>query len=237
MRPSLRPRTWWCAAAVAGAVLSAPAGAQDALLDYNAVREAMPAMKELAAKNSALGLGLHKTMDALASTNDPLDQKRLRSELRDGMVEYRLSKLKSMAIVRPLLQLQSSGLSDQQILDKLQHTELTSVVWEGAFFDKCVRDLSRAVDIPIRLQFRVVQKNTVDMRFQRAPAETILATLCNGFDLRYVIYGGEVVIYKKITPTEDRFLDYQKRHPEVKLKYWEREDASGVVDTKKGGGK
>ena len=52
-----------------------------------------------------------------------------------------------------------------------------------------------------------------------------------------MIHGGEVVIYKKITPTEERFLGYQKRHPEVKLKYWEKEDASGVVDTKKGGAK
>ena len=93
------------------------------------------------------------------------------------------------------------------MLDKLRNTELTSVVWDAnTKFHKAVKDLSNALGFPIRLQHRVVQMNTVELRFSRAPAETILATLCNGFDLRYVIHGGEVVLYKKITPTEERFL-------------------------------
>jgi hypothetical protein len=142
-----------------------------------------------------------------------------------------------MEAIRPLAKLPATELTEEQVLEKLRNTELTSVVWEGAHFDKCIRDLSRALGFPIRLQYRVVQKNTVDLRFSRAPAETILATLCNGFDLRYVIHGGEVVIFKKITPTEERFIKYQEKHPEVKLRYWEREDASGAIDQKKGGGK
>ena len=234
----MRPRTWWWAAALAGGVLASPAGAQsDELLDYAAVRKAMPKMRAESTLGSELGLKLHKTMDALESTQDELRQRELRTELRDTLVEYRATKLRLMEAVRPLTKLPTSNLSDQEVLDKLRLTDLSSVVWEDAFFDKCIRDLSNALGFPIRLQHRVVQKNTVSMRFQKAPAETILAALCNGFDLRYVIYGGEVVIYKKITPTEDRFLEYQKRHPEVKLKYWESEDASGAVDKKKGGGK
>ena len=41
------------------------------------------------------------------------------------------------------------------------------------------------------------------------------------------VQDGEVVVFKKLTPNESRFLEYQAKHPEVKLKYWEREDASG----------
>lgn len=235
----MRPRSWWCAAAMAGGVLASPAGAQqDDVLDYAAVRDAMPKMKAESARGSELGLKLHKLMDAIESTQDELNQRQLRSELKDTLIEYRATKLRLMEVVRPLTKVPTTDLTDQQVLDKLRLTDLSSVVWEDVFFDKCIRDLSGALGIPIRLQHRVVQKNTVSMRFQKAPAETILAALCNGFDLRYVIYGGEVVIYKKITPTEDRFLEYQKRHPEVKLKYWESEDAGGGMDgKKKGGGK
>ena len=232
----MRPKSWWFAVAAAGMAVAAPAGAQDEMLDYLAVREAMPRMKELSAKGYDAALAIHKTADSLGATNDPHEQQSIREDLRKQISEYKAVKIGTIAAIRPLVKLPESGLTDQQVLDKLRDTELTSVVWEGAFFDKTIRDLSRAIDVPIRLQYRVVQKNSVDLRFMKAPAETILATLCNGFDLRYVIYGGEVVIYKKITPTEERFLDYQKRHPEVKLKYWEREDASGSVD-QKGGGK
>lgn len=235
----MRPRTWWCAAVLAGAVAASPAGAQqEELLDYQSVRDAMPRMRELSERGLALGLAFHKTMDALGGASDPAEQKRLREELRKSLLEYRATKLDTIGVVRPLVKLPASPLTDQQVLDKLRNTELTSVVWDAnTRFHKCIRDLSDALGFPIRLQHRVVQMNTVELRFSRAPAETILATLCNGFDLRYVIYGGEIVIYKKITPTEERFLKYQERHPEVKLKYWEKEDASGALDTKKGGAK
>jgi hypothetical protein len=227
-------RSWCLAALLAGGVLAAPAGAQDEFLDYQSVREAMPRMRDISTRGSEFGVKLHKVMDALDATQDVADQRKLREELRVLLTEYRMVKLEMEGVVRPLLKLPQSGLTDQQVLDKLRTTELHGVVWEDAFFDKCIRDLSGALGIPIRLQHRVVQKNTVAMRFQKVPAEMILATLCNGFDLRYVIHSGEIVVYKKITPTEERFLDYQKRHPEVKLKYWQKEDASGNVDTKGG---
>lgn len=233
----MRPRSWWIAVGLAGAALATPAGAQDELLDYQAVRDALPKMRELSNLGSDFGTKLHKIVDGFDSTQDELEHRRLRGELRQVLGEYKTLKVQQMGVIRPLVRTPTTNLSDDQILAKIRETELTSVVWENANFDKCIRDLSGAIDIPIRLQFRVVQKNKVSMRFQKAPAETILATLCNGFDLRYVTYGGEIVVYKKITPTEERFLDYQKRHPEVKLKYWEREDASGHVDTSKGGKK
>jgi hypothetical protein len=233
-----RARSWVLAAALVGGALALPAGAQDAeLLDYEAVRAAMPKMRELSDKGFAFGEKLHVVMDAMDATQDESKLRELRAELRTLLTEYRALKLEQTGVIRPLLRLTTTSMTDEEILRKLRDTDLTSIVWEDANFDKCVRDLSRALEIPIRLQHRVVQKNAVSLRFQKAPAEMILATLCNGFDLRYVIHAGEIIIYKKITPTEERFLDYQKRHPEVKLKYWQKEDASGHVDTSKGGGK
>ena len=38
-----------------------------------------------------------------------------------------------------------------------------------------------------------------------------------------VVLDGEVVVYKKLTPTETRFVEYQKKHPNAELRYWERE--------------
>ena len=35
----MRPRTWWLAAVLAGAVTASPAGAQEETLDYQAVRD------------------------------------------------------------------------------------------------------------------------------------------------------------------------------------------------------
>lgn len=230
-------------AAFAGAVVSAAwepgrAHAQDGALDYQAVRDAMPRMKELSDRGAAAATQLHTLMAKLEETADGVEQRALREEIRKTLADYRTVKLEMIAVTRPLTGLTTTTLSDQQILDKIKNTELYGVAWEDTSFDKCVRDLSRAIDVPIRLQFRVVQKNTVTMRFQKTPAETVLAALCNGFDLRYVIYGGEIVVYKQITPTEDRFLEYQKRHPDVKLRYWEQEDASGeyAKNKKKEGG-
>lgn len=234
----MKVRSVCLAAMLAGGLLVLPADAQEQqMLDYQAVRDALPKLREMSNEGTGFSVRLHKVMDALDGTNDPTEQKRLRGELRLALSDYRELKQRQMASIRPLLALPSTNLSDREILDKLRTTELHSVVWDDTFFDKCIRDLSGAIGVPIRLQHRVVQKNTVGMRFQKVPAEMILATLCNGFDLRYVIQGGEIVIFKKITPTEERFLDYQKRHPEVKLKYWEKEDASGHVDTSKGGDK
>lgn len=229
------------AALVATAALPADVGVQSAEaqdaggeFDYQAVRDAMPRMRELSDQGSALAVKLHELMSKLEETTDGVEQRAIREEVRTNLETYRETKLKMIAVTRPLCGIRTSGMTDQAILDKIKDTNLFGVSWDDAFFDRCIRDLSQALDIPIRLQFRVVQKNRVSMKFQKAPAETILAALCNGFDLRYVIYEGEIVIYKQITPTEDRFLEYQKRHPEVKLRYWQQEDASGEYSKKKG---
>lgn len=208
--------------------------AEDELLDPALVRAVMPEMKEFSDKGGELVGRLHGVMEKLHATRDELEQRELRGQIRQILTDYRATKVGMIASVRRALKLPKSPLTDEEALSRLQNTDLEGIVWNDAFFDKCIRDLSRAIDVPMRLQYAVIQKNQVAMTFEKAPAEMILATLCNGFDLRYVIHDGEVVIYKKITPLENRFLEYQKRHPDVKLRYWEHEDASGDV-SKKGG--
>jgi len=207
--------------------LAAPAAAQEGLLDYQGVRDAIPEMQRLSEEASGAAKELHVLVDELEATRDGLKQGQIRERVRARLEGYHETKRTMLDTTRRVLGVEPTGLTDQEVVQKLAETNLLGIHWSDANFDKCVRDLSAAVAIPIRLQHRVVQKNKVTLDFASAKAETVLATLCNGFDLRYVVFDGEVVIYKKITPTEERFLEYQAKHPETKLKYWEREDASG----------
>lgn len=231
----LRPFVFAVPLGIAAFAASPTVTAEDELLDPQLVRAVMPEMKQLSDKGGELVGRLHGIMEKLHATRDELEQRELRGQIRQILTDYRATKTGMIASVRRALKMPSSPLSNEEALARLRGTDLEGIVWNDAFFDKCIRDLSRAIDVPIRLQYSVIQKNQVAMTFQKAPAEMILATLCNGFDLRYVIHDGEIVIYKKITPLENRFLDYQKRHPDVKLRYWEHEDASGDVSKKKGG--
>ena len=217
---------------VATLAIAQRTSAEDAMLDPVAIRTALPLMKELSDKGGESVKRLHEIIEKMSATQDQQELKDLRTALRSTLIDYRATKSGMIDATRSVLKLPKSSLSDRTALEKLQNTELEGIVWNDAFFDKTIRDLSQAIGVPIRLQYNVIQKNQVSMSFAKAPAEMILVTLCNGFDLRYVIHEGEVIIYKKITPIENRFLDYQKRHPEVKLKYWEHEDASGDVSKK-----
>ena len=42
-----------------------------------------------------------------------------------------------------------------------------------------------------------------------------------------------MMLFRRLTPNEVRFQEYEKAHPGVKLKYWDREDASGEYKKEK----
>ncbi len=224
-------KTLLVAALAAGVALAAPAGenarGQDELLDYGLVQRTLPRLGELGDESGAAIRKLHDLVGRLDEGLTTPERKATRAEIQKTVEGYLGSKQEMKRILREVLELPPVRLSDKEVMQTIHDTELFDINWNDTTFRKCMKDLSKALGLRVRLAYHVVQMNTVTMRFRRAQAATILGSLCNYFELRYVIQDGEVVIFKKLTPNESRFLEYQAKHPDVKLKYWEREDASG----------
>ena len=219
------------AALAAGAALAAPgterASGQDKLLDYELVQRTLPRLRELGDKSGADMQTMHALIEKLDSGLTTPERAATRAEIKATVESYMATKQDLKRVLREVLEIPPVQRTDAEVLSAIHETELFDINWNDATFRKCMKDLSNALGVRVRLAYHVVQMNTVSMRFRRAQASTILGSLCNYFELRYVIQDGEVVVFKKLTPNESRFLEYQAKHPEVKLKYWEREDASG----------
>ncbi len=231
----MRPRfTLTAAALLAGAVLAAPGLApvfgqeERDLLDYALVQRTLPRLREIGDASGKRMLELHDLMETLdkGGLTTP-EQTALREKIRDTLQDYSEGKEDMKDVLRELVRIEPSGLTDQEVVDRINSRELVDIHWRDATFRKCMRDLSDALGVRVRMAYAVVQMNTVTLDFPRASGSAALGSLCNFFDLRYVVQDGEVVIFKKITPNEERFLEYAKNHPGVKLKYWERETATG----------
>lgn len=224
-------RTILCASLLAGAVLAAPGGpealAKPELLDYALVQRTLPKLSELGDEGTANVHELHLLVEELRKEPGGENEAQIRAKIRTLLEKHIGTKSEIESVLREVLRMPSSGRSDEEVFRKVNNEELRGINWDDVTFRKAIKDLSGALGVPIRMQHSVVQMNRVTMRFNKAPASTILGSLCNYFQLRYVIHSGEIVIYKRITPTEDRFLEYQKKHPDVRLKYWDREDATG----------
>ena len=228
----MRPRkTLLVAALAAGAALAAPAGGpahgQQKLLDYELVQRTLPKLNELGASSHASILEMHELFEKLDSGLTTPERKETRAAIQASVESYMNTKQEMKEVLRDVLEVPSAAKTDEEVMEIIHETELFDINWNDDTFRKVMKDLSRALGVRVRLAYHVVQMNTVTMRFRRAQASTILGSLCNYFELRYVIQDGEVVVFKKLTPNEYRFLEYQEKHPDVKLKYWEREDASG----------
>ena len=226
------------AALAAGAALAAPAGGpargQEKLLDYDLVQRTLPRLGELGDKSGAQMIRMHDLVAKLDTGLTTPERKATRAEIKEAVETYMGTKQEMKQVLREVLDIPPVRRTDEEIMSAIHETELFDINWNDDTFRKCMKDLSAALGVRVRLAYHVVQMNTVTMRFRRAQASTIVGSLCNYFELRYVIQDGEIVIFKKITPNESRFLEYQEKHPDVKLKYWEREDASGeyVKETK-----
>jgi hypothetical protein len=211
--------------------LAAPGGeharGQDKLLDYELVQRTLPQLKELGGKSGTAMQRMHELTEKLESGLTTPERKATRAEIKQTVESYMGTKQEMKQVLRQVLEIPVIRRTDEDVMKAIHETELFDINWNDATFRKCMKDLSKALGVRVRLAYHVVQMNTVTMRFRRAQASTILGSLCNYFELRYVIQDGEVVVFKKLTPNESRFLEYQAKHPDVKLKYWEREDASG----------
>ncbi len=227
------------AAALAGAALAArvqpAAHGEGELLDYALVQRTLPKLGELGERAGGDVQKLHELFERLEGgpgLTTP-ERKATRADIKARVEDYMNTKGEMKEVLREVLVIKPSPRTDAEIMQIIHDTELNQVRWEDASFRKCMRDLSKALGIPIRMAYHVVQMNMVTLEFKSAQASTILGSLCNYFELRYVIQDGEVVLFKKLTPNETRFLEYEATHPGVKLKYWDREDASGEYKKEK----
>ncbi len=228
----MRPRTTvLCAALVAGAALAAPgtpdARGEDGMLDYGLVQRTLPKLKELGEASGKDMLTLHDLVDKLDTGLTTPERKETRAQVKSTLEHLMQTKRGVVSEMRGVLNLPVTGRTDRDVMNVIHSTELHNIAWDDVTFRKAIKDLSAAMGVRIRMAYHVVQMNRVSMRFGRAPASTVLGSLCNYFELRYTVEDGEVILFKKFTPNEVRFLKYQEKHPDVRLKYWEREDASG----------
>ena len=220
------------AAALAGAALAASrppaAHGEGELLDYALVQRTLPRLQELGTESSTHMQRMHELVEVLEKGQQTTpERKATQTAIKAAVESYMRTKEEMKTVLRKVLRIEASPQTDREIMDVLHNTELNGIAWQDASFRKCMKDLSGALGIRIRMAYHVVQMNQVTMQFRSAQASTVLGSLCNYFELRYVIQDGEVVVFKKLTPNEERFLEYEAKHPGVKLKYWEREDASG----------
>lgn len=219
------------------ALLAAPADREalgkDKLLDYERVQRALPQLAEIGDRATADMLKLHGLTDKLETGLTTPERKQVREEIGESLRSYMVAKQDTKEALAPILDIRRSKHTDEEVMRIIYETELHEIHWTDSSFRKCIRDLSGALGVEIRMAYNVVQMNMVSMDFRSANASTILGSLCNYFQLRYVIQDGEVMLFKRLTPNEERFLEYQKKHPEVKLKYWERETASGEYKKEK----
>ena len=233
-------KTLMAAAFAAGAglaALAAPAGedalGRDKLLDYERVQRALPQMSEIGDQATADMLKLHELTDKLDTGLTTPERKQVREEIGETIRSYMGAKQQTKKLLAPILGIRTSKHTDEEVMRIIHETELHEIHWNDVPFRKCIKDLSGALGIKIRMAYNVVQMNMITMDFRSANASTILGSLCNYFQLRYVIQDGEVMLFKRLTPNEERFLEYQEKHPTVKLKYWERESASGEYKKEK----
>jgi len=227
------------AALALGAALAAPgsepAHGGEKLMDYELVQRVIPELRALNKHGSENVAKLHAVFDTLdgeAAITTP-ERKKLRAEIKAALEDHLATKKEVVAKLRGVVGLPASGRADTEFMAKLHGTTLHGIRWNDATFRKCVNDLADALGLRIRMAYHVVQMNRVTLDFNEANAATVLTALCNYFHLRYTVVDGEIMLFKKLTPNEERYLDYQKKHPEAKLRYWDRESAGGDYDKKK----
>ena len=220
------------AAVVAGAALAAPgsrpARGGDKMLDYAKIQRALPELRKLTDHGAQNVKRLHDAVELLGDNpRGEVGRRKARQDVHDILEDHLATKTKVATALRDVLEIPPTGRTDREVMDLLHSKMFYGVNWEEKSFRKCINDCSKALGVRIRMTYHVIQMNMVSLQFAEAPAATVLATLCNHFHLRYTVENGEIVIFKKLTPNEERFLEYEKKHPGVKLRYWDREDASG----------
>lgn len=231
--------------AVLAVMILAPVGlAQDkkrkkdkppAPFNYEAYFGGLKRMSEIAEKSNENIRKLNHAMKELGreeTKKSKAEQEaritRLRGQVRRILTEHRKLKLEMIGLCDRALKKKYAGKKDVDALRSLLNTELQDVRWADTFLKYVVKDLAVALETPVRLQNSVQELNQVNMDFRTINAEAALGIICKNFDLKYIIYGGEFVIYRKLNRNEERFLEWEKKHGKVD---WIAEDEAMTRET------
>ena len=67
----------------------------------------------------------------------------------------------------------------------------------------------------------------MEIFFPEISADGVMSLLCENFDLKWIIFGGEFIVLKKIRRNEERFIEWEKKHGKVD---WIQEDKEGTYE-------
>jgi len=212
-------------------LLAAPsAGAKELEpIDYGKYFELLPEMKRISEESNQNVRTLHTLMKDLRATPEKQDASALRGQIREILEGHRKLKVRMIEICHAVLEKKPSGRTNVDVLRAVRNTQLRRVQWNEQFLKYVVRDISQATGIPIRLQNTVQELNQVFIRFPEIGAEAALDLICENFDLKWIIYGGEIMIFRKINQNEARFIEYEKKTG--RKVDWIEEDKVGTYDS------
>jgi len=185
--------------------------------DYEAYFGSLKRMQEISEISNKNIKTLHHLMKELSREEPQSKEKEearlaaLRADVRKLLAEHRKLKLEMIGLADRALIKKPSGITDITALRRLRNTELHDVRWSDTFLKYVVKDLAKALDVPVRLQNNVQELNQVNMDFRTINADAALGIICTNFELKYIIYGGELTIYRQINRNEARFLEYEKK--------------------------
>ncbi|MHC4924272.1 MAG: hypothetical protein ACYTG4_09375 [Planctomycetota bacterium] len=191
-------------------------------LDYDAYFTGLAGQKDLAEKCLQLAKDLHEVMDKIrTSDGNPEDDRVLRAKAKSILQTYREYKKQQVELIDASLATAPPRMSDRKILHRLRDTELLGIVWNKRKFIDCLRDVGTRLKVNFVMHPNVLKFNTVEMDFPRASADSVLRTICSGFECDYIVYNGEIIVIKSIKRNDERLNRYLKEHPE--WKYWRPE--------------
>jgi hypothetical protein len=210
-------------------LLALPAGAQSNkdfelgdLVDLPLFFKEMDNLEALRLEARQLMINLDNLMKKLGEQPEPAEEKKLRAEVQQDLLELRRIKKTHIEKVNPIIRQEPSTLSDMDVLTRLRDTSLGSLDWQNKYFKDACAAITEVTGVKIWMNPKVNQFNGVFLRMPNAGAGTVLKFICHGFDLKWIVFEGQIYITKKIGPNEDRLQAYEKRHG--KIDYWRHED-------------
>lgn len=197
-------------------------------IDWGQYYTLLPKLKEIAEASEQSIYRIHDLVTRIEQAKSDAEAEKVRLELRDVLEKHRQLKLDQIALVDKILKFPKPTHTDKEALKIFRYTNLRNVSWNDQFLKYVVRDLSQATGIPMRLQRSVQELNQVAIHFPEVTAESALNLICQNFDLKWIIFGGEIIIYRAINRNEERFLEYEKKHGKVD---WIAEDKKSTYET------